>query len=82
MTKLVRGLALQSVKFRGDLEMVGIWGDGENVGRELMTKMEPEEFPGGLAVKDPALSLMWLRFHPWPRNFHRLWVGPPKKDGA
>ena len=31
---------------------------------------KPEEFPGGLAVKDPALSLPWLRFHPWPGNFH------------
>ena len=20
-------------------------------------------------VKDPALSLMWCGFHPWPRNF-------------
>ena len=33
-------------------------------------------FPGGLAVKDPVLSLLWLRsllwlgFDPWPRNFH------------
>lgn len=23
-----------------------------------------EEFPGGLAVKDPALSLLWLGFDP------------------
>ena len=21
-------------------------------------------------VKDPALSLLWPRFDPWPRNFH------------
>ena len=21
-------------------------------------------------VKDPALSLLWLEFNPWPRNFH------------
>ena len=33
------------------------------------------EFPGGLAVKDPAMSVLWLwlllwhRFYPWPGNF-------------
>ena len=27
------------------------------------------EFPGGLAVKDPVLSLLWQRFDPWPGNF-------------
>ena len=33
------------------------------------------EFYGSLAIKDPALSLLWLkslqwcRFNPWPRNF-------------
>ena len=33
-------------------------------------------------VKDPALSLLWLRlllccrFHPWLRNVHMMWVGP------
>ena len=27
------------------------------------------EFPGGLAVKDPALLLLWRRFEPWPGNF-------------
>ena len=30
-------------------------------------------------VKDPALSLLWLRFEPWPGNFHMLWVHPKKK---
>ena len=25
-----------------------------------------EGFPDGLAVKDLALSLLWLRFDPWP----------------
>ena len=24
------------------------------------------EFPGGLVVKDSLLSLLWLRFSPWP----------------
>ena len=28
---------------------------------------------------DPALSQVWLRFHPWPENFHMLWVWPKKK---
>ena len=27
------------------------------------------EFPGGLVVKDSALSLLWLGFDLWPRNF-------------
>ena len=34
------------------------------------------EFPGGLAVKDLASSLLWLRFDPWPRNFCVPWVWP------
>ena len=28
-------------------------------------------FPGGLALKDLALSLLGLGFDPWPRDFHR-----------
>ena len=27
------------------------------------------EFPGGLVVKDSALSLLWLGFNLWPGNF-------------
>ena len=34
-----------------------------------MKTMFREEFPNGLAVKDSALSLLWHRFNPWPRNF-------------
>ena len=30
-------------------------------------------------VKDPALSLLWQVFDPWPRNFYTLWVQPQKK---
>ena len=26
-----------------------------------------------------ATAKMWLRFNPWPRNFHKLWVRPFKK---
>ena len=33
-----------------------------------------KEFPGGLAVKDLALLLLWLRFDPKPRNFFMLWA--------
>lgn len=42
-------------------------------------------FPGGPAVKDPCLSLLWLlsqlwhRFTPWPRNFCKPRVQPKKK---
>ena len=32
------------------------------------------ELPGGLAVKDLALSLLWLGFNPWPKNFHMPWL--------
>ena len=27
-------------------------------------------------IKDPSLSLLWLRFGPWPRNFHMMWMQP------
>ena len=38
-------------------------------------------------VKYPALlqpwcrSKLWLKFDPWPGNFHMLWVQPKKKKG-
>ena len=35
-----------------------------------------EEFPGGLGVKDLALSLLWLGFDPWPENFCMAWAWP------
>lgn len=39
------------------------------------------EFPN-LAVKDLALLLLWLRFHPWFGNFHNPWTCPrtPSKE--
>ena len=40
---------------------------------------DAEEFPGGLAVKDLALSLLWLGFSLWPGNFGRLQAQPKKK---
>ena len=30
-------------------------------------------------LKDPALSLLWHRFDPWPRSFHMPWNWPKKK---
>ena len=30
-------------------------------------------------VKDLALSLLWLKFDPWPGKFHMLWVQQKKK---
>ena len=30
-------------------------------------------------VKDPGLSLLWLGFHPWARNFRMLQVWQKKK---
>ena len=36
------------------------------------------EFPGGLEVKDSALSLLWLRFDLWPRNFCMPQAWPKK----
>jgi len=44
-----------------------------------------KEFPGGLVVKEPVLSLLWLSlqlwlgFNCWPRNFHMPWAQPEKK---
>ena len=29
--------------------------------------------------KDPALSLLWCQFDPWPGNFHMLWAPSKKK---
>ena len=37
------------------------------------------EFPGGLVVKDLALSLLWLRSLLWPGIFHMPWVWPEEK---
>ena len=30
-------------------------------------------------IKDPALSLLWLGFDPWPWNFCMVWVWPKEK---
>ena len=30
-------------------------------------------------VKDPALPQLWLRFDPWPVNFHMPWLWPKIK---
>lgn len=38
------------------------------------------EFPGGLADKDPAMSLLGCGCDSWPRNFHTCAVGTTKKQ--
>ena len=44
------------------------------------------EFPSGLAVRDLALlllwvrSLLWHRFDPWPGNFCMIWAQPKVKN--
>ena len=42
-------------------------------------KKEKKEFPGGLAVKNLALSLLWCGSDLWPENFcmQQAW---PKKE--
>ena len=62
---------------------LGLRCDGWSCGSSFV-KVIVEEFPGGLVVKDLALSLLWLRsplwhrFDPWPGKFHIL-SGQPKK---
>ena len=38
------------------------------------------KFPGGLGVKELALSLLWLEFNPWPGNFHMPQVAKTNKQ--
>lgn len=40
--------------------------------------MEP--FPGGLAVQDSALSLLWHRFKPWPGTSADHIIPPKRKN--
>lgn len=40
---------------------------------------EKREFPRGSVGEDPASLLLWLRFDPWPGNFHMLQMQPLKK---
>ena len=46
---------------------------------ESFLEKEFWDFPGGLAFKDSALSLLWLRFDPWPGNLCMPWVWSEKK---
>ena len=39
-----------------------------------------KEFPCGPVVKNPVLSLVWLRFSPWPGNFCLLQVWQKEKE--
>ena len=38
------------------------------------------EFPGGLMVKELALSLLRCGFDPWPGIFRMSWVEPKNKE--
>ena len=49
---------------------------------EHSKKLHTEEFPGGLAVKDSMLPLLWLEFDHWPRIFCVLQAQPKKKKKA
>lgn len=53
-----------------------------NIYSKKKARMEKKEFPIGLAVKDLAMLLLWLRLDPWPTNFHMPWacLPPPKKE--
>ena len=42
-------------------------------------KLKVLELPDGLVVKNLALSLLRLGFHPWPGNFCMPWAQPKKK---
>ena len=42
-------------------------------------KLENERVPGGLAVKDSALPLLWLGFDSRSWNFCVPWAWPKKK---
>ena len=44
----------------------------EIISKNIFRKDQNSEFPGGLVVKDSALSLLWLGFDPWPENFCML----------
>ena len=47
----------------------------------LWHRSNQQEFPHGLVVKDPMLSLLWCRFDPSPGgNFHMLWCGQRGKE--
>ena len=52
--------------------------------RETFKIVPVREFSDGLGIKDPTLSLLWLRslqwcrFSPWAQNFHLPWVWPKK----
>ena len=62
------------------LELVG---EGRRVvcSLELCRRAVVRTSPVAQQVKDPALSLLWLKFSPWPRNCYMLQV-QPKTDEA
>lgn len=47
---------------------------GYSVGQVLLKLVVPGSSLVAKWVKDPALSLLWLGFNPWLKNFHMLQV--------
>ena len=50
----------------------------KNTIKTNLKKKKGSFFPGGIAIKDSVLSLLWLRFNPWSRNFCTPQAGPKK----
>ena len=47
--------------------------------KSINQSINQSKFPSGLAVKDLVLSLLWLRFDPWPGYFCMLQAQQKKK---
>ena len=61
-------------------ETQGRGKDSKKLVRMMLEALtDAKEFPGGLAVKDSVLSLLWVGFDPWPRNFCTPWVQQSKQ---
>ena len=64
----MKGIKRKSMAYRS----MWVWGGSTpTVMQVIFSKITPS----GLAIKEPALALWWLRFDLWPRNFH----GPGQK---
>lgn len=63
--------------------------NGWRSAQRTLTFQQPKKRGGGgwsllMAqwVKEPAMSLLWHQVHPWPWNFHVVWVQPKKGRGG
>ena len=61
------------------------WAKNPNVAALITAEVPFQPLAQYSGLKDRALPRLWcrlqlqLRFNPWPRNFHMLWVWPLKK---